>query len=388
MTQGMNKPNPIMHHRVHQFVEVAVGDGPHAKRVESLSNAVLGCLTRASLAIHAIGLGYAEASGRQGKHGVKQVDRFLSNEGIHVERIADAWVKFVVASRPNIVVTMDWTDFDDDDQTTICLNMVTGHGRATPLLWQTVKKSSLKGQRNAHEDAILQRLHDALPEGVRVTILADRGFGDTKLYAFLKELEFGFIIRFKENITVTAKDGASKTAAQWIGNSRRALKLLGATVTGDEFPVGAVVLVRAPDMKDAWCLVCSDAAMSASVAIAHYGKRFSTEENFRDTKDIRFGMGLSHTRISKPDRRDRLLLVSALAVAFLTLLGAAGESTGLDAKFRANTVKRRTHSLFRQGCMYYDCLPTMRDEWAGPLLEAFEKQLSTHFFAQEVLGTM
>ena len=44
------------------------------------------------------------------------------------------------------------------------------------------------------------------------------------------------------------------------------------------------------------------------------------EPAFRDTKDLRFGMGLSATRIGEPMRRDRLLLVSAFATALLTLL--------------------------------------------------------------------
>jgi hypothetical protein len=27
-----------------------------------------------------------------------------------------------------------------------------------------------------------------------------------------------------------------------------------------------------------------------------------------------------------------------------------------------NTVKRRTHSLYRQGLYWYDCIPTMRED--------------------------
>ena len=58
--------------------------------------------------------------------------------------------------------------------------------------------------------------------------------------------------------------------------------------------------------------------------INHYSKRWTSEPQFRDTKDLRFGMGLSSTRIGEPMRRDRLLLVSAFATALLTLLGAVG----------------------------------------------------------------
>jgi hypothetical protein len=49
-------------------------------------------------------------------------------------------------------------------------------------------------------------------------------------------------------------------------------------------------------------------------------------------------------------RRDRFLLIIAIAIVIViaTLVGAAGESLGLDRKQRANTVKTRPHSLFRQ----------------------------------------
>ncbi len=44
----------------------------------------------------------------------------------------------------------------------------------------------MKDQRNDFEDLCLTRLKAILPEGVAVTILADRGFGDVKLFEFLK----------------------------------------------------------------------------------------------------------------------------------------------------------------------------------------------------------
>jgi hypothetical protein len=46
-------------------------------------------------------------------------------------------------------------------------------------------------------------------------------------------------------------------------------------------------------------------------------------------------MGLSATHIGDPERRDRILLMSAVAQALLTLLGAAGEACGLDRTLSA-----------------------------------------------------
>ncbi|HEY0424929.1 MAG TPA: IS4 family transposase, partial [Rhodopila sp.] len=68
---------------------------------------------------------------------------------------------------------------------------------------------------------------------------------------------------------------------------------------------------------------------------------------------------MSSVRVSTPDRRDRLWLLNALALALLTRLGAAGEALGYDRHLKSNTTKRRTHSLFRQGCLLYQLIPTM-----------------------------
>jgi hypothetical protein len=67
-----------------------------------------------------------------------------------------------------------------------------------------------------------------------------------------------------------------------------------------------------------------------------YGRRFTIEETFRDTKDVHFGMGLSATHIGSNARRDRLLFLGALAYALLVLLGAAGERCELDRTLKAS----------------------------------------------------
>lgn len=100
------------------------------------------------------------------------------------------------------------------------------------------------------------------------------------------------------------------------------------------------------------------------------------EPQFRDTKDLRFGMGLSATRIGEPMRRDRLLLVSAFATALLTLLGAVGESLGMDRLLKSNTSSKRTHSLFRQGCMLYDLIPNMPEPRLTPLMQNFAQAVA------------
>ena len=326
---------------VRSFLNSVLDEDIHTKRVASLANATLGVMTGASLGVAVIGKSLAQARGLLPKHAVKQVDRLLSNPRIEAWDVFARWVPEMVGPRTDIVVAMDWTDFDADGQATLALKLVTRHGRATPLIWLSVHKDELTDARNAYEDAAVRRLAEVLPDDVKVTLLADRGFADTKLFGFLDELGFDYVIRLKGNTKVSAADGPTRPAAEWVGQGGRARKLRDAVVTEAQCPVGAVVCVQAKDMKEAWCLAASNAAAPSRQIIDLYSKRWGVEPSFRDTKDLRFGMGLSSVRISDPQRRDRLLLLNAFAVVLLTLLGAAGESLGMDRHLKSNTVRTR-----------------------------------------------
>jgi hypothetical protein len=373
--------------RVHAFVSSIFDYDLHAKRVASLADATVGALQGARLAVGALGRALAIAKDLDPKHAIKQVDRFFSNTGVDVWTLFATWVPYVIGGRPEIIVALDWTDYDDDDQSTIALHLITKHGRATPLLWKTVVKSELKDRRNEHEDALLERFREVLPAGVKATVLADRGFGDQALYELLKDqLDLDFVVRFRGIVKVTDEHGVTKTANEWVPDNGRPRLLRKARVTKAQREVGAVVCVKAKGMKDPWCLASSHAEKMGAEIVKLYGRRFTIEESFRDLKNLRFGMGLSDTRIGSPERRDRILLVGAIAAALLTLLGAAGEAIGLDMRMKANTVKTRTHSLLNQGLFYFDWLLTMRDERARPLMQKYDELLLQHAAIREIFG--
>ena len=80
--------------------------------------------------------------------------------------------------------------------------------------------------------------------------------------------------------------------------------------------------------------------------------------------------------------------VSAVAIAVLSLLGAAGERIGYDRWLKANTVKRRTHSLFRQGLMLYHHLPNWPEDRVRPLMATFGSMLMEQRVYREVFGVI
>jgi hypothetical protein len=232
--------------------------------------------------------------------------------------------------------------------------------------------------RNTHyEHELIETLHALLRPEVRVTLLADRGFGDQVLYEMLGLLGWDYVIRFRGRILVEDEHGERKPASAWVDGGR-AKMLKRVCVTADRTAIPAVVVVHAKGMKEAWCLATSRADLKAQEVVKLYGKRFTIEETFRDKKDLHFGLGLSATHIKNAARRDRLLFLTAIAYALLTLLGAASEETGLDRTLKANTSKKRTHSLFRQGVYWYQSMPSMRDDWFEKLVTAFDRIVAGH----------
>ena len=375
--------------QVQRFLANLLDGDMHAKRVLSLANATLGVIKTASFAVNTIGQGLALARGLVTKHAIKQVDRLLSNEGIDIDAALRHWVPYVVGPRTSINVAMDWTDFDADGQATIMLSLLTRHGRATPLLWLTVDTATLKNHRNEYEYQVLVRLADALPADIKVCIVADRGFGDQKLYRVLTEqLNYDYVIRFRGNIAVTAANGEVRTAAAWVGPGGRARVLRGALVTAERYQVGTVLCVQEKDMKQAWCLATNTTAATARALMTLYGKRWGIECGLRDTKDLGFGMGMGSIHVSTPARRDRLWLLNAFAIVLLTLLGAAGEALGYDRLLKSNTAKHRTHSLFRQGCMLYELIPTMPELRLLPLVERFATMLAELPVFADIFGAI
>lgn len=385
---GRSKPERrVGREQIEEFVSSLFEEDLHAKRVESLTNGVDGVLHAASLGVRAIGQGLAAAQGLAPRHAIKQVDRLLSNPQLSMESLFERWVRFVVGEREEIFVNFDWTDFEDSDQSVVVLGMQTGHGRSTPLVWKTVTRSELRDQRNAHEDDLLILFAAVAPGEVRVTVVADRGFGDTKLYRLLtEEIGFEYLIRFRGVITVEAEDQERRKASEWVGPGGRMRVLRQARVTGARQSVPVVICVQEKGMKDAWCLATSRSDLSGSEIKKAYGRRFSVEETFRDLKNPRLGLGLKQTVVKRNDRRDMLFLLAVLAHALLTLLGKAGQELGLERWLGAT--RPGGISLFRQGLLLYALIPTMREERLRALMTRFGEILRQHVLFTGTLGLL
>ncbi len=159
-----------------------------------------------------------------------------------------------------------------------------------------------------------------------------------------------------------------------------------ATVTADDYPLATVVRVQARDMKEPLYLATSTTDAPARALINLYSHRWGIECGLHDAKDVRFGMVMGSMHVSTPERRDRLWLICAFAVALLTLSDAAGEALGYDRYLKSNTTKRRTHSLWRQGIMLYQLIPNMTKYMLRPQIERFAEMLAGVAVFTEMFG--
>lgn len=358
---------------VKQFVSENLAEDLHKKRQSSLADGVLGVLTNQSLKPAEIGRGLAQAKGLLPKHAIKQVNRLLANDAINSSEQQSHLARLLIGHRKRIVVAMDWTVFAKDSQMTITLRLITKHGRATPLLWKTVSSIGLKGHKNGHVFFLLEKLKRLVGDSTQVIVLADREFGTLNNMKNLKdELGLDYILRIKRNFTISdCRKIKKQLAHEWL-NRNEAVCVDDAFITVQEYQVNKVVICQEADMKDMWVLACSLKNIATQTILTYYGKRWGTETSYRDEKDLNFGLGMKKARIKNSQRRDRLFLLSAIAIIFLTLIGAASEIIGFDKYIKANTSPKRTHSLFTQGLILLKLMPKLAEQWNTALVQAIE----------------
>ena len=58
----------------------------------------------------------------------------------------------------------------------------------------------------------------------------------------------------------------------------------------------------------------------------------------------------------------------------------------MDRQLRTSTVKRRVHSLFRQGCLLYDLIPNMPEASLRPLIERYQHLLRQNATFSQAFG--
>lgn len=255
----------------------------------------------------------------------RRFSRWLHNSRINVHRlyrplIAAALVSWGVQEITLIEdTTMLWDEF--------CLIRlsVKYRGRAIPLAWRTLRHGSSSVGFEVYQE-MLHRAKAAIPEGVSVRFLADRGFADTQLMRYLREeLKWHFRIRVKSNTWIYRMGKGWKQLNQYPLAAGESILLHGITLTKTR-PLSDLNMALGRDAQSGqlW-LVVTDEPPSLQT-FEQYGERFAIEEEFLDEKSN--GFQLERSEVRSVPALSRLCLVLAVTTLLLTVQGQQGVATG------------------------------------------------------------
>ena len=306
------------------------------------------------LGIAALGHSLAMAQTTTAKHAIKRVDRFLGNLGVDLEVACGDLMATVIGSARTVYLTLDWTDPKTKDGRYQTLSIhVRAHGRAIPIAWMTVAKVNLKDQMRDYEETLCARVARLLPAACHPILLADRGFATGRFFRFLDALGWDWIIRSKGSVRI-------QWGHQWMLLSQlghqRPLQFDGCVHYGQKAVggsyAGRLVVYADTAHTDPWFLLVSAGLGDRPWGdiVAAYGQRFTCEESYKDQKnDPGAGFHLDCVKLGTAERWDRLWLVFAWAYYWLNVAGWDVEVRDTARHWRANTVKTRTHALWRLG---------------------------------------
>lgn len=192
-------------------------------------------------------------------------------------------------------------------------------GRAVPLVWRVIKHPSSTVSFETYQP-LLDRAWKILTECAccDVIFLADRGFADTKLMAYLgHELGWHWRIRIKKSFKVRRPGHRVCNIRTIFPPAGHAHFLQGVSLTDERFGPVCLAIAKHSSNGEEW-IVASDEPTTVET-FDEYGLRFDIEENFLDDKSN--GFQLESSQIRSAEALERLCLVIAMATLYLVSQG-------------------------------------------------------------------
>jgi hypothetical protein len=334
--------------------------GLHLKRAAVLQRAVTALVAGGVLSLSALALRLTGTTAL--KHRIKSVDRLLGNAALHRQRaelytaLAQRWL---VGLR-TVLLVVDWSDATRDQRWQWLRASVVVEGRSVTL-YEEVHPQQHYAHPRVHR-RFLARLATILPAGCIPIVMTDAGFQST-WFQLVSELGWSFVGRIRGRAKVCAPQ-----CSQWV--AAKALYAQAQTEARDLGPMlyvrsnpTAVRLVLARRSKKArrhlslrgrkrrskastqcarrerepWLLAASPNLdhLSAQALVALYAQRMRIEQTFRDTKNLRVGLGLEVSRSKGRQRLEMLLLIAHLASFVQRLIGEEAKTKQLELRFMA-----------------------------------------------------
>jgi len=262
-------------------------------------------------------ISYVEGKAQYAQSTQRRFNRWVKNDRINVSELYAPLIQDAL---------LDWGDhtlylaLDTSrlfEEYCLIRTSVVFRGRAVPMVWKVIEHKSSTVAFDVYK-GLLESASRLVPTGVKVVLLADRGFADTDLMKCAKELGWHYRIRIKSNFQVFYKGQWSSVEALASHLQPGEFMFLNdVNLTSQEYGPVHLALGCSPDGKEKWYVV-SDEAVSYET-FKEYGLRFDIEENFLDDKSN--GFQLEDSKIRSAKELERLCMVLAVATLYLVSQG-------------------------------------------------------------------
>ncbi len=304
---------------------------------------------------------------------VRRLRRCLSDQKWRPAQFSQDWTRWVVTFLPKkqLVLLVDETSIGGRFR--VMMVGVAYKRRCIQLTWTCYRAMSaedypVEGQVKMIA-AMLEQLKTALPDDRPVTVLADRGIGNSP--ALCKAVEaLGWHYLFRVPKTVKIKTDSGKLHPYKEVKKGRRWSASGLVFIKRGRLSAHVRAIWERDCAEPWILVTNNPDLTGR----EYAMRNWQEQSFRDLKSG--GWQLEMCRLRSAERMERFLAILALAQGFALGLGSLAVITGKARRLikTKDGKLRRPLSLFKEGIAYLNKHVLHQDK-SPPLCFFYDQRL-------------
>jgi hypothetical protein len=350
---------------LHKLLKKALS-GIHLLRVESLITLAEGLLWGSQLTV--TDLGRHIRGPAKTKHKIKRADRLLSNSKLLAQRriIYQALCGYFFRTLKRLEILVDWSGCCSKERHILQASLVY-QGRAIPI-YQELHSKKKQHNPDVH-NRFLDRLKQIIPSDREIVIVTDAGF-QTPWFKKVRSLGWHFVGRLYSHTKFRLpgrEDWQPVGGIEFEADGYpRSLGWVSVGATLKEAVECCIVVCKEPKKgrkkyrrygpifpnqerayrqgaRRPWVLVTSeeDSVQRARITKNIYRRRMQIEQNFRDEKNIRWGMGLRFSRTRRIKRLEILLLIGLIGQYLIWLMGMTAEFKRIQWEFCAHSKKDR-----------------------------------------------
>jgi hypothetical protein len=272
----------------------------------------------------------------------RRLQRTLDDKKLRSRGVQQAWARWVLSSLDSeeVVLLVDETKLGA--HLNVMMVGVAYAQRCIPLGWVCyAAKTPGQVKRIVR---LLRQVKAALPAARHVIVEADQGIGTSPaLVRAVRKLGWTYLFRVQGTTKLITRDGHEHA----LGEQPSLWSAYGILFKQRGHVRGYALVYQEFGQDQPWCLITNDPALS----VHDYALRNWQEQSFRDLKSG--GWNWQQSQVWQPEHAQVLLLVLALAYAWVLSLGTLVAHADKAIRTRIVRGTRRSFSVFREGLRYW-----------------------------------